>query len=87
MSGTEIRSSFFSNKGASSLQKSKAKENSGRNMTIKVVRGLEELDRLLDLVLFCCLMLTNLFISGCILYCAQNRGSEAFGCCCCSKLP
>lgn len=37
----EIRSSFFSNGGAYSLQKRKAKQNSRRNMTIKVVRGFE----------------------------------------------
>jgi len=40
MGGREIRSSFFSDGVASSLQKRKAKQISGRNMTVKVVRGL-----------------------------------------------
>lgn len=41
MGGREIRSSFLSNGAVSSLKKRKAKQNSGRNVTIKVLRGLE----------------------------------------------
>lgn len=41
MGEKDIRSSFFSNGGASPLQKRKAKQNSRRNMTVKVVRGFE----------------------------------------------
>lgn len=80
--GQKSQVDFFSNGGASSLQKRKAKQSSGRNMTIKSLEG-AWVARLS--AGFGSLLLVDVdkpIYFGRMLYCAQNRGREVSGCCC-----